>query len=74
MKRGELIPYAGDSGIIGLLRLHCRLLNLISISLNYCPLLRGKIRQGGVALNHTRQIMLNQAPCFDLFFRSTTRS
>ena len=74
MKMAKSNAYAGDSGIIRQLRLQGLLLNLIPIPLNYYPLLRGKIRQRGVAINHTRQLMPNQAPCFDLFFRSTTRS
>ena len=51
MKMAKSNAYAGDSGIIMKLRLQGLLLNLIPIPLNYYPLLRGKIRQRGVALN-----------------------
>jgi len=42
--------------------------------LNYCPLVLVKILHVSVALNHISQLLLNQAPCPDLFFLCTTRS
>ena len=46
---------------------------VIPISLNYCPLVRVKIFHGCVAYNPNSQLLLNQAPCHDLFFLRTTR-
>jgi len=48
--------------------------DVIPIPLNYCPLVLVKIFQSGVALNPNSLLLLNRAPCFDLFFLRTTRS
>jgi len=47
---------------------------IIAIPLNYCPLELVKITHVCVALNPHSQLLLNQAPCPDLFLLYTTRS
>jgi hypothetical protein len=46
---------------------------LIPITLNYCPFMLVTILHDSVALNANSQLLLNRAPCPDLFFLYTAR-
>jgi len=50
------------------------LISIIPIALNYCPLVLVKIHPVSVALNPNSELLLNQAPCPDIFFLCTTWS
>jgi len=56
--------------IVSIIALEC----VIPVPLNYCSLVLVKILHACVALNPNSQLLLNRAPCPDIFLPRTTRS
>jgi len=70
----KLFPEEFVSTFDALIMLYRNKVRFIPIPLNYCPLVLVKIIHVCVALNPNNQLLLNQAPCPDLFSLRTTRS